>query len=146
MEQDREHGESDQVVRTFKCSFCKTVHEITLNRKLAEGRTRFPFAHIYLHGELKDILTILYIDKDLEIRGVELERLAITDENIVSKEHMLDIIEKLVKEIEELREDFNKVFSENQELKKNSQENPFLTFIKDIGEGIAEGFKNLFNL
>ncbi len=89
---------SEIVTRRFNCKVCGTTHEIKLNKKLAEDRNRYPFHHIYLHGDLKDILTILYIDKELQIRGVETE--VMSREDIFSKEHMVDIIEKLVNEIE----------------------------------------------
>ena len=84
--------ETDIVKKRFSCKICNTTHEIVLNKNLLEGKTMFPFSHIYLHGELKDILTILYVDSDLEIRGVDTEILSM--ENIFSKEHMMEIISK----------------------------------------------------
>jgi len=98
-------GEQDIVKKMFRCNVCDATHEITLNRNLLEGKLVFPFSFIYLHGELKNILTILYIDADLEIRGVETHLLS--RENIFSKEHMTEIINKMIAEIENLRAEVN---------------------------------------
>jgi hypothetical protein len=134
--------QSEFITRIFNCKICGTTHEVTLNKKLAEGRNRYPFHHIYLHGDLKDILTILYIDKELQIRGADTELLS--REDIFSKEHMNEIIGKLVNEIETLRQDYNILFDRYQALTQGKEESPFMGFLKDLGEGISDFFKNLF--
>ena len=134
--------DNEKVTRIFKCKVCDTHHSITLNKKLAEGRNRYPFTHIYLHGDLKDILTILYIDQELQIRGVDTEVLA--REDIFSKEHMIEVVGKLVDEIETLRQDYNILFDRYQALTQGREEGPFMGFLRDIGEGISDFLKSLF--
>lgn len=135
--------ETDIVKKRFSCKVCDMTHEIELNKNLLEGKTMFPFSHIYLHGELKDILTILYIDSDLEIRGVDTE--VLSRENIFSKEHMMEIISKMVGEIETLRSDYNTLYDKYQKLLKNPKDGGFLDIIKSIGEGIGDFVKSIFN-
>lgn len=92
---------NDYILRSYHCSICNTTHEISLKKKIREKQSKFPFSYFYLHGELKNILTTLYLDKQLEIRGVDVHKL--TDDDIFSKDHLLSITSTLVKEIEGLR-------------------------------------------
>jgi len=133
----------DIVKKLFRCNECEATHEIVLNRSILVGKLIFPFSYIYLHGELKDILTILYLDSDLEIRGVETHLLS--RENIFSKEHMTEIINKMITEIETLRSDYNFIYEKYQKLKNSTNEGGFLDLIKNVGEGVSEFIKALFN-
>jgi hypothetical protein len=99
---------SDYIQRSYYCSVCGTTHEISLPKKISEKQSKFPFSYFFLHGELKNILTTFYLDKHLEIRGVDVQKL--TDDDIFSKDHVISITSTLVKEIEELRK-------ENEELR-----------------------------
>ncbi len=137
-----ENEDDDYVSRIFQCKVCGTHHSIKLNKKLAEGRNRYPFSHIYLHGDLKDILTILYIDKELQIRGVDTE--VLSREDIFSKEHMVEVVGKLVDEIEKLRQDYNILYDRYQAITQGKSESPFISLLKDIGDGISDFLKNLF--
>lgn len=92
---------SDYILRSYHCRICNTTHEISLKKKIREKQSKFPFSYFYLHGELKNILTTLYLDKQLEIRGVDVHKLR--DDDIFSKDHLLSITSTLVKEIEDLR-------------------------------------------
>ena len=136
---------SDYIKRRFNCKVCKTTHTITLNKNLCDGKTRYPFTHVYLYGDLKEILTILHIDKDLQIRAADTEVLSM--ENIFSKEQVVEIVGKLVDEIEALRDDYNNLFTKFQDLQENTEEssgNKFFNFIKSVGEDIVELVKNIF--
>ena len=93
----------DHVIKVFKCPYCQIEHEIKLQKSLIENQSQFPISYVYLHGELKDILTTLYLDKDLEIRAVEAKKLS--DDDIFSKDQVLLITDTLMKEIERLREE-----------------------------------------
>ena len=110
-------NEDDYIIRQYHCSVCGKTHKISLQKKISEKQSIFPFSYFFLHGELKNILTTLYLDKHLEIRGVDVQKL--TDDDIFSKDHVISITSILVKEIEELR-------TENEELrlkiKKNEEE------------------------
>ena len=130
------------VTRTFNCKICNSTHTITLNKNLADGRSRFPFPYIYLHGDLKDILTTLYLDKELQIRAVDTQLLS--QENIFSKEQMIQIIGKLVDEIEALREEFNTIFNKYQALQRESNESGFFGFLKSITRDFSDFIKSFF--
>ncbi len=93
--------EMDYLIRNYFCEVCKNNHDIKLSKNLLENRQKFPFSHSFLHGELKNILTTLYIDKDLEIRGVDVQEL--TDDDLFSKDQVISITDTLMKEVERLR-------------------------------------------
>jgi len=94
---------SDFINRSYHCRVCDTTHEIKLQKKISESQSKFPFSYFFLHGELKNILTTLYLDKQLEIRGVDVQKL--TDDDIFSKDQVVSITSILMKEIEELRKE-----------------------------------------
>ena len=79
------------VVKHYRCGVCDENHEIRLKKNLIEGHVKFPFPYVFLHGELKNILTTLYIDKDLEIRGSDTNELK-TDDGLFSKDQVIEII------------------------------------------------------
>ncbi|MHA1146749.1 MAG: hypothetical protein ACTSR8_00725 [Promethearchaeota archaeon] len=100
--------DTDFVLKHYTCKVCNNAsHTVKLNKKLVEGRSRFPFPYITMHSEvlndeLKEFMVMLYIDKDLQIRGVE----PLTEEDaFFTKEQMLEITGKLLEEIEVLREE-----------------------------------------
>ena len=99
---------SQSILRYYHCRVCDTTHEVSLQKKISEKQSKFPFSYFFLHGELKNILTTLYLDKHLKIRGVDVQKL--TDEDIFSKDQVIPIVSTLVREIEELRK-------ENEELR-----------------------------
>jgi hypothetical protein len=92
---------NEYIKREFYCRICKKTHKINLNKKIMTRESKFPITHIYLHGELKNILTTLYIDKDLQIRGVDVHELH--DDDIFSKDHVTKLINTLMGEIERLQ-------------------------------------------
>ena len=94
---------SQTILRYYHCRHCDTTHEVILQKKISENQSKFPFSYFFLHGELKNLLTTLYLDKHLQIRGVDVHQL--TDDDIFSKDHLLSITSTLVKEIEELRKE-----------------------------------------
>ncbi len=98
---------TNSILRYYRCSVCNSTHQILLNKNLINGRTKYPFPHIILHSEiiqnvLKEFLVMLYIDKDLQIRGAEL---LIGNEDFFTREQMIEITNKLMEEIEQLRQD-----------------------------------------
>jgi hypothetical protein len=97
------------VIKRYYCRICDDNHEIQLRKKLIENQSKFPFSHSFLHGELKNILTILYLDKNMEVRGVDVQKLR--DDDIFSKEQVISISGTLMEEIERLR-------TENEALQK----------------------------
>jgi hypothetical protein len=105
--------DSEKVLRSYHCRVCATKHKVILQKKIIENQSKFPFSYFFLHGDLKNILTTLYLDRHLEIRGVDVQKL--TDDDIFSKEQVVSITSTLVKEIEELR-------NENEELRLKLKE------------------------
>ena len=89
------------VVREYYCRICGITHEIQLRKSISMKQKKFPFSHAFLHGELKNILTTLYLDKDLEIRGVDVQQLG--EDDIFSKDQVILITGTLMEEIERLR-------------------------------------------
>ena len=113
-------GEDSEVVeKRYKCKVCGETHKIKLNKKIIKGRSKFPFPYVFLHTTndgLKDVITILYIDANMAIRGVDLEECS--EGNLFSKEQVRLITSKLVEEVERLREDNLKLCEEIMKLKK----------------------------
>jgi hypothetical protein len=99
----------EYVVKQYICPICKATHEVTLAKDLAANRTKFPFPYVYLHsreqsgGELQDLLTILYIDANLQVRGTEI--ILVEGGNIFSAELTRQITDKLTDRIAELEEE-----------------------------------------
>lgn len=91
----------DFVVRQYHCRICGITHDIQLRKSICENQKKFPFPHAFLHGELKNILTTLYLDKALQIRGVDVHQLG--EDDIFSKEQVISITGTLMEEIERLR-------------------------------------------
>ena len=111
------NSSKELVERVYKCKICGTTHVITLKKDIFKEFTTFPFPYVFLHGELKDILTILYLDRDLEVRSAEVQRLFFSDDNVFSKDQTSNIVEQLMEEIERLRKENEFLFQENQKLK-----------------------------
>ena len=112
--------EDDFVERHYNCKICSRTHRVKLNKNLIEGRTRFPTPYVFLHdsikgAEHKEVLTILYIDNNLQMRHSEIQELgydllfskvqveAITKPLIRENELLKDEIKKLKREIDELK-------------------------------------------
>ncbi len=99
-------NESEFVNRFYECPKCKEAHNIKLPKNLSENRQRYPFPYAYLHsspGKLKDLLTILYLDKELQVRGCEIVEADQSD--IFSEELTKKITEKLIEKISSLEEE-----------------------------------------
>jgi hypothetical protein len=105
------------IIREYDCRLCKQSHKIDLNNQLLIDHDEYPFPYTFLHGELKNLLTTLYIDRNLEIRGVEVRELK--DSDLFSKDQVLTITNTLMKEIEQLREENNSLRDELMTIKKS---------------------------
>ena len=112
-EDSKEHkpNEKESVSKIYHCPKCQTTHTIELSRKLSENKERYPFPYVFLHSleeKLEELLTVLYIDANLDIRAVEI--IEVENSNIFSEDLAKEITEKLMSEIMSLQE-------ENMELK-----------------------------
>lgn len=108
------------VVKAYYCPVCKKNHEIKFAKDFAANRSQYPFSYVYLHpfqGDYEDIdqagrvvLTTLFIDAHLEIRGVE-AFIQETDIDVISKDESKGIVNKLLSHISQLQEDFDMLLS-----------------------------------
>jgi len=107
---------TEKVDKSYQCPICKKQHTIALPKDLAKNREKFPFAHVIMHkfdGSTNiddagiDILTTLYIDANLAIRGVEGVRL--TSSDVISKDDSSEIVTKLTNYILQLQEENNEL-------------------------------------
>lgn len=115
----------NMVKKLYICPTCQMQHSIEFQADLAKTRSKYPFTYVYIHKfEGKpaaveetgaDVLTTLYIDAQLNIRGVETTKQdAITD--IVSKETTKSMSDALTNHILQLQEDYNVLLKKYQEL------------------------------
>ena len=106
---------TDYIKKQYNCKICNETHKIELPKDLCKGRSKFPFPYVFLHGKPKDILTILYIDKDLQIRGVEVQQ---GTNDFFSKEYVVKMATNLSDEVDRLREENVKLMREIDDLKE----------------------------
>jgi len=97
----------DSIARIYHCPKCKTTHTVKIPKNISKERTRFPFPYAFLHsseGELQDLLTIAYLDMQLQIRGVDVIEIK-DSEGIFSEKLTKEITEKLMDTIVNLQEE-----------------------------------------
>jgi hypothetical protein len=110
---------TDYVKRDYYCRICDQIHEIKLNKDILRGKSKFPIQHVFLHGELKNLLTTLYIDKDFQIRGVDVHELQ--DSGIFAADHVSKLINTLMEEIQRLQEENGRLIKEIHSLKNKPE-------------------------
>jgi hypothetical protein len=91
------------------------------NKKLLEGRTRFPFPYVDLHNfingsEAKEIMAVLYLDSNLKIRSAEIHEF--DEGHLFTKEQVLAMTTPMIEEVKILREDLAKKELELKDLKE----------------------------
>ncbi len=113
----------EPVLKNYYCNICKKYHDILLAKDLAKNRESYPFAHIFLHkleGSKNiddvgaDILTTLYIDANMAIRGSEVKKLVACE--IISKDDSKNIATELMEEMARLQDELTRVQKECKEL------------------------------
>ena len=112
--------ENEEIIRRpFRCQRCNTTHIVPLNKKILEGRKKFPFPYVFLHDspDHEELITILYIDSQLQIRHSEVQELG-TD-LLFSKEQVVAMTKPLLEEIEYLRTELQQAKAEITKLKNN---------------------------
>ncbi len=103
--------EPKKIIKFYHCKICNKTHKIKLKKDIIEGKTKFPFPYVVLHDsinsnhEIKELLTILYIDKDFQIRSSEIQE--IVDDSLFSKEQVISMTKTLMQENQLLKEDLN---------------------------------------
>jgi hypothetical protein len=130
--------------RLYNCPKCKKTHTVKLQKDLFENKSSYPFSYAYLHsseGNLNDLLTILYLDKQLQVRGVDVieiqDSIGIFSEELTRKitETLMDEIVSLQEENFQLNELLNKI--EINELNKSkilADNETTITSLEDIIE------------
>ena len=112
----------DFIERTFRCTICNKTHIIKLNKKILEGRKKFPFPFVFLHDHIegvehREVLAILYIDNNLQIRHSEIQELGYDD--LFSKEQVIAMMSPLLEEINILRTEVETLTTELNIYKNN---------------------------
>ena len=97
-----EENELEFISRAYHCPKCRLMHTVKLPKDLAINKPVFPFPNVFLHSSeeglgLDDLLTVLYVDRDLYIRGVEV--MEVEESNIFSEDLTKQIAEKLMDKI-----------------------------------------------
>ncbi len=120
---------SDLITKKYRCPLCKINHTIEFPKDFALNRPSYPFTHTYIHSyeakypssdSGKDVLTILYIDKNLEIRHVE-ALFQSADGNIVSMEDAQRMITFLTTQLDDVQDSFDALNEKYQKLLKDHQ-------------------------
>ncbi len=111
-------GNMKLVTRDYYCGTCQKQHKVELPADLASTHSQFPFAYFYLHGDAKDVLSTLYLDADLKVRGEETQKLDTGFDDIFSKGQMLSIVQNLMGEIERWRADYDDLKKKYEALKE----------------------------
>ena len=99
----------EMVTKIYNCKYCGTSHKIKLNKKIVENRNKYPFPYVTLHdtivngNDLKEVLAILYIDRDLQIRHAEIQEFG--EGHLFSKEQVMGMVNPVMEEITILREE-----------------------------------------
>ncbi len=112
----------DFIERPFRCTICNKTHNVKLNKKILEGRKKFPFPYVFLHDHIegvehREILAILYIDNNLQIRHSEIQELGYDD--LFSKEQVVAMMKPLLEEISILRTEVETLKAELTKYKNN---------------------------
>ncbi len=112
-------GDENYVTKNFRCRACNETHKVKFDKRIIEGRTKFPFPYVFLHDnkEHKELITILYVDKNLSVRHSEIQELG-TD-LLFSKEQVVALTKPLLEEIELLRDELEKAKAEIYSMKRN---------------------------
>ncbi len=117
------------VRKIFLCPVCKVSHAIFFPPKFADNRSRFPFTYSFMHSFQnavniedtdKDILTTLYVDAQLNIRGVE-AILTGEDTNIINREVSQTIISKLTQVILDMQEEYDALLMKCEDFKSKME-------------------------
>ena len=114
----------DKVRKIYLCSMCKKNHTVIFDSDLAKTQTKFPFEYFHLHRfeteevdeKGADILSTLFIDANLNIRGAESYKLVRSD--IVSKDDTHQIVNQLMEEIQRVNAQYEQLLQENVQLKE----------------------------
>ncbi|MHA1518607.1 MAG: hypothetical protein ACTSVZ_00105 [Promethearchaeota archaeon] len=120
---------SDFVSKKYNCPLCKKGHSIEFPKDFALNRRSYPFIHTFIHSYEtktqnsetgKDIITILYIDKNLDIRHVE-AMFQNAEGNIISMEDAQKMIGFLTNQLDEVQESYDELQEKYQKLMKDHQ-------------------------
>jgi hypothetical protein len=92
-----------------------------VDKDMLENQPKYPFPYVFLHNSIRDgdpieLLTILYFDKEGQIRGQEIQEFG--NDNLFSKEQVVAMMEPLMEEIQILRKDNLRLKERIKELKK----------------------------
>jgi NAD+--asparagine ADP-ribosyltransferase len=113
------------VTRRFFCNVDGKQHKVKLRKSLLNNHKTYPFTYVLFHGEDDSILTNLFLDANLNIRGVESlpldeNEVCISDNFKKSKVLLKKMAQELIqvrKEYRELNRKYNDLQEEHSTLK-----------------------------
>ncbi|MHA1730052.1 MAG: hypothetical protein ACTSWY_15190 [Promethearchaeota archaeon] len=108
------------IERQYFCSLCKKMHKVKLKKELVKIHDKFPFSYFHLHGPVDDLLSTLYVDANLNIRGAETVKLTNSD-NIFSQQQAMKIVKNLMDELTRTQQELNELQDKYQELQKKTK-------------------------
>ena len=114
-------AEKNTIIKRYRCKICNSTHTVKLSKEMLNARTKFPFPYVILHdsvqnNEFKELLTILYIDQNLQIRHTDIQETV--DDSLFSKRQVVGMTKTLFEENERLRQDVARLTEEINNLKK----------------------------
>ena len=108
--------ETQLIERRFFCEILKEQIKVKIPKDLAENHKHFPFSYLFLHGPVDDILTTIYLDANLNIRGTESVQLNESENNVFSKEQAILIVKNITSAYSKLQEDYNNLLDKYEKL------------------------------
>ncbi len=113
--------ESNKIItRHYRCNYCNETHSVSIKKRLIDNQPKYPFPYVFLHNSIKEgtpkeLLTILYFDRDAQVRGQEI--LEFGNDNLFSKEQVVAMMEPLMEEVRILRKENLSLKAKLKELK-----------------------------
>jgi hypothetical protein len=89
-----ERYDKTHVTKSFYCEICKQFTYYLFKLGLLDNQKKFPFTYIYFHGQENNILTTLYLDANLNIRGSESMDLNQIEGNFFKSKKINELIQK----------------------------------------------------
>lgn len=99
---------NDTITKFYSCKYCGETHKVTIGKDMLENQPKYPFPYVFLHDSIRggdpiELLTILYFDKEGQIRGQEIQEFS--SDKLFSKEQVVSMMEPLMEEVQILRKE-----------------------------------------
>lgn len=135
-----ERSDKTHVTKSFFCEICKQLHTISLKLSLLDNQKKFPFIYIYFHGQENNILTTLYLDANLNIRGSESMDLNQIEGNFLNQKKSNELIQNLAKELAFVRQEYKNLNERYDDLMEKYSELKFDNVLLKTLQGIKSSY------